>query len=51
MENNSLTLNTYWTENFKPVPHQFYYILIPIYTFIGIIGLVGNVMVLALYFR
>ncbi len=47
----SIVLNPYWTQNFKPVPHQFYYILILIYTFIGIVGLVGNVMVLALYFR
>lgn len=47
----SITLNTYWTQNFKPIPHQFYYFLILIYTFIGIVGLVGNVMVLVLYFR
>lgn len=45
-----IKIDPYW-EQFTPVPSEVYYILAPIYVFIGVFGFVGNVIVLGLYIK
>ena len=45
-----IAIDPYWNQ-FKPVPFQIYYFLMTIYVFIGVVGLIGNAIVLGLYFR